>query len=111
MVFLSHLDLIMSALVLAMTNWLLLGSQSGEFEMSGVVSGKWLGLWVVPNNRHQKDVAFLFLHLVNEFGGLPLRMSTDCSSKTTQVFGLANALKETFHPELSTEELPTYQFL
>ncbi|KAG5345375.1 hypothetical protein C0989_001598, partial [Termitomyces sp. Mn162] len=34
-----------------------------------VWSGKWLGLWVVPNNRRQKAVALLFLRLINEYGG------------------------------------------
>ncbi|KAG6885107.1 hypothetical protein C0992_005461 [Termitomyces sp. T32_za158] len=76
-----------------------------------VWSGKWLGLWVVPNNRRQKAVALLFLRLVNKYGGMPIQMSTDCGSETTQVFGLANALREIFHPELSTEELPAHRFL
>ncbi|KAG6882477.1 hypothetical protein C0993_010407 [Termitomyces sp. T159_Od127] len=76
-----------------------------------VWSGKWLGLWVVPNNRRQKAVALLFLRLVEEYGGLSIQMSTDCGSETTQVFGLANALREIFHPELSMEELPAHRFL
>jgi hypothetical protein len=32
-------------------------------------SGKWLGLWVVPNNRLKEAVAYLFLSLVYEMGG------------------------------------------
>ncbi|KAG5716401.1 hypothetical protein E4T56_gene2459 [Termitomyces sp. T112] len=43
-----------------------------------VWSGKWLGLWVVPNNRRQKAVALLFLHLINEYGGQPsITMTSD----------------------------------
>ncbi|KAG6876417.1 hypothetical protein C0992_013040, partial [Termitomyces sp. T32_za158] len=76
-----------------------------------VWSGCWLGLWVVPNNRHRKAVALLFLRLVAKFGGIPIQMSTDCGSETGQVFGLVNALREIFHPELSTEELPAHRFL
>lgn len=32
-------------------------------------SGKWLGLWVVPNNRLGSVVAYLYLSLVHEYGG------------------------------------------
>ena len=32
-------------------------------------SGKWLGLWVVPNNRLKHSVAYLYLKLVAELGG------------------------------------------
>jgi hypothetical protein len=35
-----------------------------------VWSGKWLGLWVVPNNRLKDVIAYLFLKLVHEHGGL-----------------------------------------
>jgi hypothetical protein len=35
----------------------------------GKWSGKWLGLWVVPNNRLKVVVAYLFLSLVHELGG------------------------------------------
>lgn len=34
-----------------------------------VWSGKWLGLWVVPNNRLGTVVAYLYLSLVHELGG------------------------------------------
>ena len=34
-----------------------------------VWSGKWLGLWVVPNNRLKVVVAYLYLSLVRELGG------------------------------------------
>lgn len=32
-------------------------------------SGKWLGLWVVPNNRYKDAIAYLYLSLVAELGG------------------------------------------
>jgi hypothetical protein len=33
-------------------------------------SGKWLGLWVVPNNRLKNTVAYLYLSLIEEQGGM-----------------------------------------
>jgi len=33
-------------------------------------SGKWLGIWVVPNNRLKVTIAYLYLLLVHEFGGM-----------------------------------------
>ena len=32
-------------------------------------SGKWLGLWVLPNNRLKSAIAMLYLHLIEEYGG------------------------------------------
>lgn len=32
-------------------------------------SGKWLGLWVVPNNRLAHVVAYLYLTVIEEVGG------------------------------------------
>ena|ERR1700722_912268 len=32
-------------------------------------SGKWLGLWVLPNNRLKLAVAYLYLSLIHELGG------------------------------------------
>jgi len=34
-----------------------------------VWSGKWLGLWVMPNNRLKEAVAYLWLSLVYDYGG------------------------------------------
>lgn len=33
-------------------------------------SGKWLGMWVVPNNRLKTTIAYLYLSLVYEIGGM-----------------------------------------
>lgn len=35
-------------------------------------TGMWLGLWVVPNNRLKSAVAYLYLKLVEEQGGMCL---------------------------------------
>ena len=31
--------------------------------------GKWLGLWVIPNNRYKDVIAYLWLSLVKDLGG------------------------------------------
>ena len=33
-------------------------------------SGKWLGLWTVPDNRLKVTIAYLYLSLVAELGGM-----------------------------------------
>ncbi|KAF8580104.1 hypothetical protein K439DRAFT_1648289 [Ramaria rubella] len=74
-------------------------------------SGKRLGLWVIPNNRLNTAVAYLYLILVEEQGGMPIQTTTDCGSETTVVYGLANALREAYLPDLPIEEVPTHRFL
>ncbi|EIN04921.1 hypothetical protein PUNSTDRAFT_116208 [Punctularia strigosozonata HHB-11173 SS5] len=56
-------------------------------------SGKWLGLWVVPNNRFKSLITYLYLWLVHELGGMPIQTTTDCSSETTEMYGFALALR------------------
>ena len=34
-----------------------------------VWSGKWLGIWVVPNNRVKVAIAYLYLSLIKKLGG------------------------------------------
>ncbi|KAG6872116.1 hypothetical protein C0995_012856 [Termitomyces sp. Mi166 len=80
----------MSGLMMVMTNQLLL-SQSGEYEMFGVANGLSYGLFQTGT---RKAVALLFLCLVQKFGGMPIQMSSDCGSETSQVFALANALSD-----------------
>ncbi|KAJ2918367.1 hypothetical protein MD484_g2022, partial [Candolleomyces efflorescens] len=70
-------------------------------------TGRWLGAWVVPNNRLGHVVAYLYLCLVEEYGGMPLQTSMDCGSETTQVFGIANALR----PEIPLNELPAVRYM
>ncbi|KAF9073367.1 hypothetical protein BDP27DRAFT_1445014 [Rhodocollybia butyracea] len=76
-----------------------------------VWSGKWLGLWVVPNNRLKDAIAYLFLKLVHEYGGIPVQMTTDCGSELVMVYGFANALREMFASDLPIEELPAHRFM
>ncbi|KIJ46755.1 hypothetical protein M422DRAFT_249480 [Sphaerobolus stellatus SS14] len=64
-----------------------------------VWSGKWLGLWVIPDNRLKDAVAYLWLSLVEEYGGLPIQTTTDCGSETTMIYGLGTALREAFFPD------------
>ncbi|KAI6148844.1 hypothetical protein BKA82DRAFT_4329809 [Pisolithus tinctorius] len=84
------------------------------FPISGVHdqwSGKWLGLWVVPNNHLKNAITYLYLHMIAGVGGMLLQMTTDCRSETTKVFGLSIALHEQSAPHLSTEPLPPHCFL
>lgn len=76
-------------------------------------TSKWLGAWVVPSNRMGNIIGYLFLTLVEKYGGMfssfdtnsgyiqtyylilgiPLQFTTDCGSETTQLFGLVSALR------------------
>ncbi|KAF8884385.1 hypothetical protein BD779DRAFT_1741354 [Infundibulicybe gibba] len=51
------------------------------------------------------------IELINIIIGIPLQFSTDCGSETTQLFGLANALRSTFHDDISLEDLPAHVYL
>ncbi|KAJ3871314.1 hypothetical protein F5051DRAFT_463809 [Lentinula edodes] len=76
-----------------------------------VWSGKWLGLWVVPNNRLKDTIGYLYLKLVHEYGGIPIQMTTDCGSELVTVYGFANALREEFASDLPIDILPAHKFL
>ncbi|KAK7018706.1 hypothetical protein VNI00_018299 [Paramarasmius palmivorus] len=76
-----------------------------------VWSGKWLGLYVLPNNRLKLAIAYVWLKIVKEQGGVPIQMTTDCGSETGRVYGLATALREEYRPELDVNELPAHKFL
>jgi hypothetical protein len=72
-------------------------------------TSKWLGAWIVPSNRTGLIVGYLFLCVVEEYGGkwrykhifnlvnggigIPLQSTTDCGSETTVFYGLAMALR------------------
>ncbi|KAJ3994232.1 hypothetical protein F5050DRAFT_1800803 [Lentinula boryana] len=79
--------------------------------MHDVWSGKWLGLWVVPNNRLKETIGYLFLKLVHEYGGIPIQMTTDCGSELVTVYGFANVLREEFASDLPINALPPHKFL
>lgn len=74
-------------------------------------TGKWLAAWVIPSNRMGEIIAYLFLCLVEKFKGIPLQFSTDCGSETTRLYGLVNALREIYHPEYDSAELPAHVYL
>jgi len=74
-------------------------------------SRKWLGLWVVPNNRSGIVVAYLWLSLIREMGGMPRQSSTDCGTENTIIYGLVNALKDAFGPHGDPSEKPAHLFL
>jgi hypothetical protein len=40
------------------------------WEIRDVWSGKWLGIWVVPENRLKVSVAYLYLQLIETLGGV-----------------------------------------
>lgn len=41
----------------------------GIYGVRDKASGKWLGLWAIPNNRIKEVIAYLYLLLVEEYGG------------------------------------------
>ncbi|KAJ6632401.1 hypothetical protein B0H10DRAFT_2159630 [Mycena sp. CBHHK59/15] len=67
--------------------------------------------WVVPSNRMGDIIGYLFLCLVEEYGGIPLQTTTDCGSETTVLYGIVNTLRKTFHPDIDSEELPPHMYL
>ncbi|KAG6915401.1 hypothetical protein DXG01_011655 [Tephrocybe rancida] len=71
----------------------------------------WLDAWVVPSNRMGVIIGYLFLCLVEKYGGMPPQFTTDCGSETTQLYGLVNALQEECHPEYDPQELPAHVYL
>ncbi|KAI0697862.1 hypothetical protein BC835DRAFT_1269742 [Cytidiella melzeri] len=77
-------------------------------------TGKSLGGWVVPSNRMGYIVAYCFLCLIETYGGIPIQLTTDHGSETTQMYGLMNAVTHIFTifwPEFDTNELPAHVYL
>ena len=94
-------------------------------------SGKWLGLWVIPNNRLMLAIAYLYLSLVAELGGkscrgfircivllmcqvgMPMQSTTDCGSETTLIYGMACSLRYVvmIHPAISFNSSLSVNFL
>lgn len=73
-------------------------------------SRKWLGLWVIPNNRIALVVAYLWLTVVRKSGGIPKQTSSDCGTENTVIYGFANALSAAFIPEDEIDK-PAHIFL
>ncbi len=56
---------------------------------------KWLGLWVVPNNRLKQTIAYLYLSLIEEVGGVypssqtySFTLLTPCRNADSNDYGL-----------------------
>ncbi|KIJ37886.1 hypothetical protein M422DRAFT_259500 [Sphaerobolus stellatus SS14] len=62
-------------------------------------SGKWLGIWVVPNNQLSDVVAYLGLCIIEEYG------------ETMEIYGIVHAQRELFDPEIPIDEIPVHRFL
>ncbi|KIJ41027.1 hypothetical protein M422DRAFT_172686 [Sphaerobolus stellatus SS14] len=74
-------------------------------------SGKWLRIWVIPNNHLADVVAYVWLTVIEEPRGMPIQSTTDCGSETTQIYGIVNALQELLQLELPLDEIPAHRFL
>ncbi|KAG6893435.1 hypothetical protein C0992_009979, partial [Termitomyces sp. T32_za158] len=74
-------------------------------------TGFWLYADIAPSNRHNLIIGYLFLCCVEEHGGIPIQLCTDCGSETTLLYGLQNALREIFHSDLELNELPAHIYL
>jgi hypothetical protein len=56
-------------------------------------TSKYLGVYVVPDNRNADIVTYCYLDTVEKVGGIPLQVSTDCGSETTKLYGVTTALR------------------
>ncbi|KAF9474800.1 hypothetical protein BDN70DRAFT_815066 [Pholiota conissans] len=79
------------------------------------VRDKWASLWlllrVVPNNQLKLAIAYLYLSLLYETGGMPIQSTTDCGSETTRMFALADALRAAFSDLPTNGEQPAHRFM
>ncbi|KAK2459393.1 hypothetical protein APHAL10511_008591 [Amanita phalloides] len=73
--------------------------------------GKWLGVWVVPSNHLGNIIAYLYLEAIESAGGMLLQSTTDCGSETTQLHGIAKALRDAFHPDVCGIETPAHVYV
>ncbi|KAJ7208423.1 hypothetical protein B0H12DRAFT_1205974 [Mycena haematopus] len=74
-------------------------------------TGKVLKAWVVPSNRMGDIIAYLFLCLAEEYGGVPLQTTTDCGSETTLLYGIVNAIRDMFHGNLAEAQVQAHTYL
>ncbi|KAF7372669.1 hypothetical protein MVEN_00130200 [Mycena venus] len=74
-------------------------------------TSKVLKAWVVPSNRMGDIIAYLFLCLAEEYGGVPLQTTTDCGCETTLLYGIVNAIRDMFHPGLSEAQIQAHNYL
>jgi len=71
-------------------------------------TGLWIDTWVVPSNRFDNVIAYLFLDAVETAGGIPF---PDCGAETTQLHGIANALRDALHPDIDSTETPAHVYV
>ncbi|KAG6867654.1 hypothetical protein C0993_012673, partial [Termitomyces sp. T159_Od127] len=57
-------------------------------------TGTWLYAGIAPSNCYNIIIGYLFLCCVEEHGGIPLQLCTDCGSETALPYGLQNALQQ-----------------
>ncbi|KAJ7816284.1 hypothetical protein B0H14DRAFT_3744049 [Mycena olivaceomarginata] len=74
-------------------------------------TSKVLKAWVVPSNHMGDIIAYLFLCLAEEYGGVPLQTTTDCGSETTLLYGIVNAIRDMFHPGLGEAQIQAHNYL
>ncbi|KIJ39663.1 hypothetical protein M422DRAFT_174837 [Sphaerobolus stellatus SS14] len=74
-------------------------------------SGKWLGIWVVPNNQLSDVVAYLWLCIIEEYGGMSIQLTMECGSETTEIYDIVHALWELFDLGLPTDNIPVHNLL
>ncbi|KAJ7139308.1 hypothetical protein C8R44DRAFT_605998 [Mycena epipterygia] len=70
-----------------------------------------LKAWVVTSNRKGDIIGYLFLCLVEMYGGVPLQKTTDCGSETTLLYGIVNAIRDIFHPDLAEAGVQAHTYL
>ncbi|KAF8164040.1 hypothetical protein K438DRAFT_1775735 [Mycena galopus ATCC 62051] len=82
------------------------------------VTDKILKAWVVPSNRMGDVIAYLFLCLVEEYGGVPLQITTDCGSDDNAPWNCQRYLchspthcSDMFQPELAAAGVQAHTYL
>ncbi|KAJ7474431.1 hypothetical protein B0H11DRAFT_2158685 [Mycena galericulata] len=74
-------------------------------------TGKILKAWVVPSNRIGDIIGYLYLCLIEEFKGMPIQTTTDCGSETTLLYGIVNTLRQIYHSDIDSVEVPPHVYL
>ncbi|KAK7055718.1 hypothetical protein R3P38DRAFT_2848678 [Favolaschia claudopus] len=74
-------------------------------------TAKTLKAWVCPSNRLSKVVVYMFLCLVEKYGGMPRQVTTDCGAETTELFAVVNMLRNHYHPQYDAPETPAHVYL
>ncbi|CAK5276431.1 unnamed protein product [Mycena citricolor] len=74
-------------------------------------TGKTLGAWVLPSNRQQDIILYVYLCCVEKYSGIPLTTTTDCGTETLKMVNMQKELRNTFHPDISEAEVPAHIYL